>query len=148
MRKNLTKDDIEKNAEELLKKAQHYNNFILVSGYAGYFGLWQITKEFLIKELVLFSSLLVLVSLTIFIVWEIVKMKHLSDFAIKVSDITKNHPIYNYNDEYEAILVEDRNFQLNYIRVWKWVFRISTITGLGGVSILMLAIVHEMIFNL
>jgi hypothetical protein len=56
------------------EKAAAYTNLMLIGGYAGFFGLWSMTKEFLSKHQVLWAALLVLISLTLFIVFEVVKM--------------------------------------------------------------------------
>lgn len=55
-------------------QATAYTNLILLGGYAGFFGLWQLTKEYLSREQALWSALLVLVSLLFFILFEVVKM--------------------------------------------------------------------------
>jgi hypothetical protein len=58
----------------LFDKATAYTNLIILGAYAGFFGLWQITKEYLSKQQALWSALLMLISLLFFVLFEVVKM--------------------------------------------------------------------------
>lgn len=55
-------------------KAVAYTNIMIAAGYAGYFGLWQFTKDLLSRQQALWSALLVLVSLVSFILFEVAQM--------------------------------------------------------------------------
>lgn len=55
-------------------KSVAYTNIMIAAGYAGYFGLWQFTKDLLSKQQALWSALLVLVSLVSFILFEVAQM--------------------------------------------------------------------------
>lgn len=51
-----------------------YANRVLTVGYAGYFGLWAMAKEHIGANAARWSVLLVAISLTVFIVFEVAKM--------------------------------------------------------------------------
>jgi hypothetical protein len=55
-------------------KAAAYTTVIIFGGYAGVFGLWQLTKEYLSKSQALWAALLLLVSLLAFVLFEVGKM--------------------------------------------------------------------------
>lgn len=75
--RKLVEADIEariKILSALYDKATAYTNLMVVAAYAGYFGLWQLTKEYLPKPFALWSALLMLVSVVTFVAVEVVKM--------------------------------------------------------------------------
>jgi hypothetical protein len=55
-------------------KAVAYTNLIMLGGYAGFFGLWQLTSSSLTKTLSMWAALLVFISLVTFVGYEIFKM--------------------------------------------------------------------------
>lgn len=55
-------------------KSAAYTNLIVLAAYAGFFGLWQLTRDYLPKTLGLWSALLMLISVTVFVIFEVVKM--------------------------------------------------------------------------
>jgi hypothetical protein len=55
-----------------------YTNLIILGAYAGFFGLWQLTEKYLHKQQALWAALLMLVSLAIFVLFEVYKMSLVS----------------------------------------------------------------------
>jgi hypothetical protein len=55
-------------------KAAAYTTVIIFGGYAGFFAIWQLSKEYLSKGQTLWSSLLILISLLSFVLFEVLKM--------------------------------------------------------------------------
>ncbi len=55
-------------------KAVAYTNVIVVAGYAGFFGLWTLTKAYLSKCQALWAALFMLVSAATFVFFEVYKM--------------------------------------------------------------------------
>lgn len=55
-------------------KAATYTTVIIFGGYAGIFGLWQLTREYLSKPQALWAALLLLISLLAFVLFEVGKM--------------------------------------------------------------------------
>src|SRR5258708_28488103 len=60
------------------EKANAYTNLIIVAGYAGLFAVWQFTKDNLSRKQTLISALLIIVSLAIFVIFEIYKAHYTS----------------------------------------------------------------------
>lgn len=60
--------------EKLMTQATNYTNLILVAGYAGFFGLWSSLITKLPNWLYALSGLFALLSLILFVSWEIIKM--------------------------------------------------------------------------
>lgn len=59
-------------------RAAAYTTVIVFSGYAGFFALWQLTKDDITRDQALWSALLLLVSLTAFVCFEVGKMIYVS----------------------------------------------------------------------
>lgn len=55
-------------------RAASYTTVIIFGGYAGFFAIWQLSKEYLTKGQALWSALLVLISLFTFVLFEVFKM--------------------------------------------------------------------------
>lgn len=51
-----------------------YTNLVILGGYASFFGLWQLTSQHLSKRQSLWAALLMLVSICIFVFFEVYKM--------------------------------------------------------------------------
>jgi len=57
----------------LYEKANTYTNLLMAGGYAGFFGIWALAKPYLDKTSALLAALLMSLSLTVFIGFEIYK---------------------------------------------------------------------------
>ena len=120
-------------------KAGAYTNMVLGLGYAGFFGLWALTKEYLTNDQVLWAALLMLISLLTFILFEVYKSfytsKSLLGMARAMSDPQNFH---------QKILQWESENQTKTIRfgmIWSSVFWVTVITGIGGALILMYAFI-------
>ncbi len=56
------------------EKSSAYTNLIMAAGYASYFALWSNTRDLISDDLARVSAASMLISLTIFVSWEITKM--------------------------------------------------------------------------
>jgi hypothetical protein len=54
--------------------AQSYTNVVMGIGYAGYFTLWGFVKGDIDPKAHIWSAILIAISLTVFVIWELVKM--------------------------------------------------------------------------
>jgi len=55
-------------------KAAAYTTVIVFGGYAGFFAIWQLSKDYLSKGQALWAALLILISLLAFVLFEVLKM--------------------------------------------------------------------------
>jgi uncharacterized membrane protein (DUF2068 family) len=55
-------------------KAVAYTNLIILGGYASFFGLWHLTKDYIGFKQALWAALLMLVSVCVFVFFEVYKM--------------------------------------------------------------------------
>ncbi|MBW8000854.1 MAG: hypothetical protein FVQ80_02375 [Planctomycetes bacterium] len=135
-------------ASAIYDKANAYTNLVIMAGYAGFFGLWTITKDNLTPKQVLLSALFLLISGICFVLFETVKMIVNASFMLskncalkKLSNVESVDDFLNVMDEHDKT-IQSRNVKFT----WFWIFSLIFIvpTGLIGVSIL----VYSFIVNL
>jgi hypothetical protein len=71
-------------------KAAVYTTVIIFGGYAGFFALWQLTKDYLSKDQALWSALLILVSMLAFILFEVFKMIVVTRAVFSKANVLRN----------------------------------------------------------
>jgi len=126
----------------LFDKAAAYTNIIAVVGYAGFFGLWQLTKEYLTREAVLSSALAIGVSIVAFVMFEIGKMLWIQ-FALLKWQRTLQPSVRNGDDPSEVLKKfseldrRTREAQADLICWWTVAFGVSVTAGLIGAGILL-----------
>ncbi|EJC6960356.1 hypothetical protein MX910_004386 [Vibrio vulnificus] len=54
-------------------KMAAYTNLVVVAGYATFFGLWNLTKDILSPDQKLWSALLIAISASVFVIFEVTK---------------------------------------------------------------------------
>ena len=136
-------------ASELYDKSRAYTNLIITAGYAGYFGLWSVTKDNLTPKQVLWSALFMVISLCSFVFFEVYKMTLNSYFIISNNSALNKLSNAKDRDEYTKIKNErDRNIRLKNIKFTHfWVFALFIIipTAIFGVSILMYSFIVNLL---
>ena len=126
-------------------KAVAYTNLIVLAAYAGFFGLWQITKEYIPKNLALWSALLILISVVTFVAFEIITMVYVHHnvqttvAALKDPEVRKNPQSVN-NALIEISLVHER-VTFHLMRVWAMALVLTISTGMAGSGLLAYAFI-------
>jgi hypothetical protein len=126
-------------------KSAAYTNFIILTAYAGFFGLWQLTKEFLSKEIALWSALMMLISIVTFVLFEVVKMVLIQhNFMEKVKVLkrpdVKQNPMALEKAFTDLGAVHERAL-FHFMRFWVAALLITILTGMSGASLLAYAFV-------
>ncbi|WP_324015562.1 hypothetical protein [Aeromonas hydrophila] len=118
-----------------------YTNFVMVAGYAGYFGLISMTKDYISPVSLVLSSSLLLISITVFVSNEIFKIssntlhyysKHMEG-KNKIVDGLRNAKV-------DQDLCDIRNH-----KVWFVCFILSVVFGIAAVIVLFYSIVATII---
>ena len=147
--KNEKNDFLIKLASAMYDKAIAYTNLVIMAGYAGFFGLWSITKDNLTPKHVLWSALFILISISSFVTFETVKMIVNACFMFSTNKLLKRLPdaqtekdFVNILKEYEKT-VKSKNVKFCYF----WIFALIIIipTALIGVSILMYSFIVNLL---
>jgi hypothetical protein len=121
-------------------KSAAYTNLIVLAAYAGFFGLWQLTKDYLSKEVALWSALLMLISVFVFVVFEIVKMIFFQyNFmerrkALKSPEVQQSPERFlKVWSELEAVYEQT---MLHLMTFWNIAFFTAIATGMGATALL------------
>lgn len=123
-----------------------YTNLIMLAGYAGFFGLWQLAAEYLSKNEKLWSALLILVSLLLFVAFEVVKMIVIARGVRKKAAIL-NSPSTAGNPERTLAALQSFEKSLDratkpFMLYWTITTALCVASGLAGVTILSTALVR------
>ncbi len=136
-------------ASAIYDKATAYTNLIIMAGYAGFFGLWSITKDNLTPKQVLWSALLLLISGSSFVFFETVKMIVNASFMLSRNSALKRLPDAQNVDEIINIFNEhDKTAESRHVkfaRVWVIALMIIIPTALIGISILMYSFIVNLL---
>ena len=124
----------------MIDKASTYTKIIIGLGYGGFFTAWSGSKQHLSPKILVASALFEIVSLLLFVTYEIwgamVTSHLLIDFA---------EAVYRPASDVAGALQAHRNKAINVhrplIKAWKVVCPVSAITGLLGGLILIYAFV-------
>ncbi|HBB96752.1 MAG TPA: hypothetical protein DC054_15340 [Blastocatellia bacterium] len=130
------------------EKANAYTNLIIVAGYAGLFAVWQFTKDNLSRKQTLISALLIIISLAIFVIFEIYKAHYTSrllrQYGKTVQDPkNKSSPeqLLSAMNEFEAA---ERRAGMHFVQFWNAAFWLTTITGLAAACVLVYAFLRQL----
>jgi predicted histidine transporter YuiF (NhaC family) len=124
-----------------------YTQTVTVVGYAGFLGLWQIAKDYVTAAEARLALVLMLVSLTLFVLWEVVSMVHRVIRSLRVSRTWTNRT----DDEQGAAAALDRVIQMHDAQiattpllVWAWAIQVvlEVLFGLTGIAVLLLALLQ------
>ena len=117
----------------LFDKASAYTNLIILGAYAGFFGLWQITKEYLSKPQALWAALLMLISLLFFVVFEIVKMVVIQRSITAKTAALKKPETQQSPAALAKVLgeIDQTHERVNYRFMRYWVFTMVVTVGSG-----------------
>ena len=121
--------------EKMMTHATNYTNLILVAGYAGFFGFWSTIVSRLPQWVYAISGLLALVSLLVFVSWEITKMV-LSYRRLNGN----NETIKQIKRGDRPLLMLEAAMNVHSMRMnklWKW-FLIPTVTTGVSAALLLL----------
>ncbi|RFC37966.1 MAG: hypothetical protein DID89_2727548617 [Candidatus Nitrotoga sp. CP45] len=120
-------------------QAQAYTNVVLLAGYAGFFAIWSFIKPYITKEQVLWSGLLIALSLTAFMLWEIFRQFHQSRSLLELKRAL-NDPA-----NFHGLLVQHKAKEQTRIihlgSIWAVVFVFTILTGFSAIGILLWAFV-------
>jgi hypothetical protein len=130
-------------------KSVAYTNLMLVGGYAGFFGLWQLTKDYISKPQALWAALLVLISLVSFIIFEVIKMIFITRSIQKQARIlnsptTRSDPQLLIKQLNELQAIQERG-SMRFMVCWAIAVAVALSTALAGAGILCFAFISGLL---
>lgn len=126
----------------LFDKAKTYSNVVLAVGYAGYFGVWSYTKPFLSRRQSIWTAILLLASLTTYVLFEVLVMFVTSrSMRYKANELFKIDPAttdpWDLPGRFAAFETEGNRALLRFAPMWSTVYVVAVGTGLGGVLVML-----------
>jgi|SRR3954471_4833853 len=142
------KEFIQKQKEVLSNGYQHakeYSNIIILGGYAGLFAIWSFTKDQLIKWQVLSVGLLILVSLLIYIVFELYgAWLRTTQINNQMKELLVAEKLNKFPEEYGKSEIIRAN---KFISLWPYFFFGAVVFALFAALILVYSFVSNLICN-
>jgi hypothetical protein len=123
----------------LFDKARAYTNVILAIGYVGYFGVWSASRPFLSKRQTIWTLVLLLVSLTTFVLYEVLTMfvasramrkRSLELFSVPVNDLD----VPEILGRFASIDAAANRSMLKLAPLWPFVYVVAVGSGLLGIG--------------
>jgi len=141
--KNIATEIIEnqiKIISALYDKSVTYTNVIIIGGYAGFFGLWSLTKSYLSKEQVLWSAIFIFISIFGFVFFEVVKMIFTSYSLLRrnnsISDPSLENDPVKLLDNLKQYDKDTEKHSTIFIKYWNIMLVITVTTALIAIAIL------------
>lgn len=88
--------------EKQMNHLASYTNLIMVAGYAGYFAFWSTMVTKLPQWIFALCGLLMTISLTLFIAWEIIKAFGLAGTCIRCKKFWVTHEVAKHYRSYKS----------------------------------------------
>jgi uncharacterized membrane protein len=121
-------------------KAIAYTHVIIIAGYAGFFGIWSFTKQYLSVGYVLWSALFMSFSIATFVLFEVYKMYVTGRDLLsrnqmvnkQLRDTTDPKAMLTILQEYDK---RNEDITIRFGRVWYWNIIIAVITAIVAIFI-------------
>lgn len=124
-------------------QAAAYSNLIIGAGYAGFFATWSFTKDIINRDLNVAAGFFILISLILFITFEIIKTVSIE------FEIAKQKTILSRPEDYEMLMeaYKKTQAQVSLRQFWLWVvfFSLIVTTALCAASIMIFAFVSTLL---
>jgi len=131
--------------EKQMNHQASYTNLIMVAGYAGYFAFWSTLVTKLPQWIFALCGLLMTLSLTLFISWEIIKAFWTGRYLHQVQKILGKPRGRQTLSEVQTL---GSTFSAKGRRWWIWFFATSVITGISAASVLVIYFAVELVKTL
>ncbi|NTV05451.1 MAG: hypothetical protein HGA59_02950 [Chlorobiaceae bacterium] len=129
-------------AAHTFDKAQAYTNVVLLAGYAGFFAIWSFIRPDITNEQVFWSGLLIALSLTAYMLWEIYGSFYRSRSLLCLAKAVNNP------DKFHELLEQhklDEQARIIFLgQIWVVVFGFTVLTGFSAIGILLWAFVSTL----
>ena len=126
-------------------KAAAYTNILIIGAYAGFFGLWQIAEKHLSERQRLWSVLLVFISITTFVAFEVIKMVLVQrEIARKATELQSRQAQSDPEGvirQLNAISTLHERAGLKFMRYWEATMTVTVASGIAGAGIVVWALI-------
>ena len=121
-------------------RAVAYTNLVMTVGYAGVFGLWTLTREYLTSRQTLWTAVFLLVSLSAFVLFEVWKA-FLTGMHSRRLAIMRSSYASGTHAKLQKLEDDITRDQLLLARWWIWIWGISVVFGIASISLLLFSLI-------
>lgn len=130
-------------------KSIAYGNVIIIAGYASFFAMWSFTKEYLSARQVLWSAILMSISVLCFVLFEIWKMfvsgKLLLQYQRAVAELTQSNDPNQFIQTMRDHGKKEQKMTIAFGKIWYFNLMICIPTGLIAFGILFYAFIAGLV---
>lgn len=102
----------------LYDKSAAYTNIIMAAGYAGFFTVWSNMKAYMSPAEMRVSAICMLVSLLVFVLWEVTKMILTSRNLHRLLEVLQS-PQPEFDAKLKKQQHDERTFNIGFLRAWR-----------------------------
>lgn len=130
-------------------KGSAYTSLVIGAGYASFFGIWSVSKDYVSEPCATYALLLLILSAITFVFFEVYK-NILTTFNLvrKSKAAVKARKMRTFKEQYTEIMKAESAKDLAnilFIPIWATTATIAILTAVGGVGILITSLViHAM----
>ena len=121
---------------ENFDKAENHLRAIQVGGYAAFFGLWSITIDWLDPGWSALAALLMLISATVFVLWEVARATILS-FCLKQHSVIGTLPLEEFLKKRVNLLTHEKLAVLSLAKSRPTIWLLSVLPAAAAIAIMM-----------
>lgn len=129
-------------------RSSAYTNVIILAAYAGFFGLWQLTKDSISQPLAMWAALLMLISVVSFVFFEVVKMALIQHNFLGAAKALKSPEVRASPQALQKAFAEleavHERVHFHFMRFWIIVLVITVSTGMAAATLLGYAFVRSL----
>jgi len=128
-----------------------YTNLIIIAGYASFFGLWQITKDKLGNSQSIWAALLIAISISVFVLFEVTKTFFNSRCLLKHNKIITNPKIASSAEALKSAFDQHNQTINRQVVSWGYWWTISwiitVITGIAAIGFLLWSFIQYLFWQ-
>lgn len=135
---NFLRKELQSYLKQMHEETSRYVNVVAVIGYAGYFATWSFTKDILGKGPTTFVALMGMISVGLFVLWEMwvilaVRLRAINDLSYALRHVS----VYEFEEIQAKLLKEDTDRIKILTPVQRLVFATSFLTVIAGTVTMM-----------
>ncbi len=136
------------NAAKQFERSRQYTTLVVTLGYAGIFGIWNFCTTVVPPSVNAVVGVLVGISLSMFVIFEILKMFTMQKIALRQLNVINLRPdvhdlngLIRFSEEHrrrqEAVALENFDASKRMQAIWPYFFYPTVILGFGGMFLLL-----------
>jgi hypothetical protein len=130
--------------QQMYDKASAYIRIIIGLAYAGFFTVWAGTNRYMGRSAVLWSALLMSLSVMAYVAFEVVQMLFLSLAALKFSKAAQVNPL-NLQASMETFRQWEIKSHRRLVGFWFMAIVLSVVPGFAAACVLVVSFVHRLL---